>query len=461
MKAFLLCLSLCVVFTQARSAVLHTDEPTGIKFFTGSWKDVLAEAKRQKKPVFVDIFTTWCGPCKLMAKQAFPDTKVGEKFNTNFISYQIDAEKGEGVQVAKKYAVNAYPTTLYVSADGDLIHRSIGYSGIKEMMAEADKAIESAKDPNPLSAMEKQYEAGKRDPDFLASYLTKRASVGMPNGDALDAYLKTVPEADWATEKNINLIVGNLGTYNAKILDLLLQKLTQMKDVTGEQATTLRDKIGEGVFSLNQNRFDQAVTTKNEKLVDEVISTNEAYLRAARGNLSTAQANDVATGYRTNFYLRTKNLDKYRALASAQANELVSFTSADIDKLNQEAYKNFEDETRTLPDSVKQSDNFKQYATNMKQVEPRQTAMKLNNFAWVYYENMTQPKDLNQALAWSAKSLEYDRSGMYLDTYAHLLNKLGRKAEAIKAQQEAIAKTKAAGEDAADYEKGLAEIKKK
>lgn len=461
MKTFILGLCLCLAFTQARSAAPKADEPAGIKFFTGSWKDVLAEAKRQNKPVFVDIYTTWCGPCKLMAKQAFPDAKIGEKFNANFISYQIDAEKGEGVQVAKKYAVNAYPTTLYVSADGDLLHRAIGYSGIKEMLNEADKAIESFKDPNPLSAMERQYAGGKRDPEFLARYLMKRANVGMPNSAALDAYLKIVPEADWSTEKNINLIAGNVGTYNAKILDLLLQKLNQIKDATDEPTIALRNKIGEGVSELNQKLFDQAIASKNEQLLEKVITTNEAYLAAARGKLSATQANDMATGYRTSFYLRTKNLEKYRALASAQASKLVSLTPADIDKLNQEAYQSFEEETRTLPDSVKQSDNFKQYATSMKQSEPRQTAMKLNNFAWGYYENLTAPKDLTQALAWSAKSLEYDRSAMHLDTYAHLLSKLGRKAEAIKAQQEAIAKTKAAGEDPADYEKGLAEIKKK
>lgn len=93
----LLSLGLCLALTIARSAVPRTDEPSGIKFFTGSWKAVLAEAKRQNKPVFVDIYTTWCGPCKLMAKEAFPNPTVGEKFNSSFVSYQIDAEKGEGV----------------------------------------------------------------------------------------------------------------------------------------------------------------------------------------------------------------------------------------------------------------------------------------------------------------------------------------------------------------------------
>jgi thiol:disulfide interchange protein len=141
----------------AASFAVQAEEPTGIRFFKGSWKAVLNEAQKQNKPVFIDIYTTWCGPCKQMARQAFPDAKVGEKFNANFISYQLDAERGEGVQIARKYTVTAYPTTLFVSPDGALIHRVVGYGGIQAMLTEADKAIAAAADPNPLSALEKHY----------------------------------------------------------------------------------------------------------------------------------------------------------------------------------------------------------------------------------------------------------------------------------------------------------------
>ena len=59
----------------------------GISFFSGSWSDVLAEAKQKKKVVFVDIYTEWCGPCKLMEKNIFPDEQVGKYYNANFICF--------------------------------------------------------------------------------------------------------------------------------------------------------------------------------------------------------------------------------------------------------------------------------------------------------------------------------------------------------------------------------------
>jgi thiol-disulfide isomerase/thioredoxin len=467
MKTFIvqigLCLSIFLLTSlSAQSATRPTDEPSGIKFFKGSWKDVLAEAKRQNKPIFVDIFTTWCGPCKLMAKQAFPDVKVGEKFNANFVSYQIDAEKGEGPVVAKNYTVDAFPTSLYVSATGDLIHRAVGYGGIKGMMDEADKAIEAAKDPNPLSAMEKQYANGNRDTDFLAAYLQKRANVSMPNGAALTDYLKTIPESDWTSAKTIPLIAGNATLYDQKVQKLLLEKLIQMKGAAGEQAQAERNKVAESVFRLNQAHYEQAIARKDETIIADVIATNEAYLNAARGtDLTPDEAREMANGYRMRYYQKTGSMDKYTALMKKQADALMQYTEADFARLNEAAYQSFEQQTRALPDSVKQSDNFKNYAAMMKKAEPKQTAMKLNNMAWSYYENITDKKDLSQALSWSAKSLEYDRSAMCLDTYAHLLSKLGRKAEAINVEEEAVAKEKAAGGDPASYAKELAKMKQK
>lgn len=438
------------VSLNTRSATLPKDE-VGITFFKGSWKEVLAEAKRQNKPVFVDIYTTWCGPCKLMAKQAFPDAKVGEKFNASFINYQIDAEKGEGIDVARKYAVNAYPTSLYISANGDLIHRAIGYGGIKGMMDEADKAVAAANDPNPLSAMEKQYESGKRDIDFLADYLQKRMKVGMPNGDALEAYLKMVPEDQWSSDKNMAIIAGNVTTANSKGFDFLTNRLADIKRTPAGRETMMN------LQRALQNDFKQAVAQKDESQLEQYIKRNSQMMTTLRPEQQKQMANDS----RMRFYQQTKNVDKYRALAQVEGDRLLA-TSVDSTKAkNEVAYQKFLTQTAMMPDSLKNSDNFKKAIEQMKYAETNQMAMTLNSLAWAYCLTMTDKDDLNQALKWSERSLEYNRSTANLDTYAHLLSKLSRKAEAIKFQEEAIGKLKAAGQDTADYEKSLAEFKAK
>ncbi|MEZ0540994.1 thioredoxin family protein [Fibrella arboris] len=460
LRPFAIRLSLLLAFAFAtgltRADVPGNDDPVGINFFTGSWKDVLAEAKKRNKPVFVDIYTTWCGPCKLMARQAFPDAKVGEKFNTNFISYQIDAEKGEGIDVARKYAVTAYPTSLYVSASGDLIHRAIGYGGIKGFLDEADKAISAASDPNPLSVMEKQYEGGQREAEFLRTYLAKRAKIGMPNAEALDAFLKAAPQSEWFSNDNLEAITGNLTTAKSPAFEPLLNEIKSMR---------LNPSRMKGMQSAMQ-AVSQAVgrderQAKTEAELDQAIA-NSLKMRTALSMKAVPEADQktAANESRMAFYRRTKNLTKYGEYATESASRLMAITPEELATKDNATYQSFLTMTRSMPDSIKARPQFKRDEQLFKTMETQQIGTKLNSLAWAYFETMTSSADLNKALSWSARSLELQRNPAYLDTYAQLLGKLGRKAEAVAVEQEALEKAKETGEDTADYEKTLATLKK-
>ncbi|MEY3443377.1 MAG: hypothetical protein RLZZ519_1658 [Bacteroidota bacterium] len=85
-----------------------------IQFEQSAFTEVLAKAKSENKLVFLDAYTSWCGPCKWMAKNAFTDPETAAFFNTNFVNVTVDMEKGEGVDIAKQYGVTAYPTLLFL-----------------------------------------------------------------------------------------------------------------------------------------------------------------------------------------------------------------------------------------------------------------------------------------------------------------------------------------------------------
>src|SRR5688572_20723999 len=95
--------TLTAVLVLGLSTIVSAQE--GIKFFEGTWDNALAEAKAQKKPVFVDCYASWCVPCKMLEKETFPDKAVGEYYTGQFINYRIDMEKGEGPELAKRYGV--------------------------------------------------------------------------------------------------------------------------------------------------------------------------------------------------------------------------------------------------------------------------------------------------------------------------------------------------------------------
>jgi thioredoxin 1 len=99
----------------------------GIFFIEADWDKALTEAKNQHKLIFLDAYTTWCGPCKLLKEKTFPDKAAGEFFNKNYINVAIDMEKGVGPALLEKYGVNAFPTLLIIDENGNLVSYTRGY----------------------------------------------------------------------------------------------------------------------------------------------------------------------------------------------------------------------------------------------------------------------------------------------------------------------------------------------
>lgn len=118
MRKIVLLMIVCVFAAGARGE--------GIRFFKGSFQDALKQAKAENKKVFVDFYTTWCGPCQLMSKNIFPDDEVGEYFNKYFVNYQINAEDKVFLPEVKRYGVTAYPNMLILDTDGNVLGRQLG-----------------------------------------------------------------------------------------------------------------------------------------------------------------------------------------------------------------------------------------------------------------------------------------------------------------------------------------------
>jgi thiol:disulfide interchange protein len=106
---------------------VETTNTKGIQFFEGTFKQALLEAKDLKRPIFLDVYATWCGPCKQLKKTTFKDEAVGNYFNANFINVAIDGESPEGQELIRKYNIRAYPSLLIVDSSGEVKTRTVGF----------------------------------------------------------------------------------------------------------------------------------------------------------------------------------------------------------------------------------------------------------------------------------------------------------------------------------------------
>lgn len=106
----------------------------GIQFTEASWAAILKKAKAEKKLIFFDAYTTWCGPCKLLQKNVFTRDDVASAFNGNFINVKFDMESGEGLMLAKKYPLEGYPTLFFINEKGKVVKQLLGYQKPEDLI---------------------------------------------------------------------------------------------------------------------------------------------------------------------------------------------------------------------------------------------------------------------------------------------------------------------------------------
>ncbi|HLP92423.1 MAG TPA: thioredoxin family protein [Saprospiraceae bacterium] len=108
-----------------------------IPFHKDSQTAMLDSALQQGKPVFMDFYTNWCGPCKILDREVLTNQRVVQKFSRKFINLKINAEQGDGPALAQKYSVKAYPTLILLDAKGQEQKRIVGICNASSLLRAA------------------------------------------------------------------------------------------------------------------------------------------------------------------------------------------------------------------------------------------------------------------------------------------------------------------------------------
>lgn len=264
----------------------------GINFLHGlTWAEAVTKAKAEKKLIFIDFYTQWCGPCMNMAQTVFSLPEVGYYYNNTFINLKIDAEDGEGITLAKKYGVRSYPTYAFIDpTTEEMVHRSSSRQS-------AEQFIQTGKDatiPEQRSFyLQEQYANGNRERVFLINYINYNHSVYARNNVqvAFDELIKgggKLTDADvW--QVYVNTISGMTSylkqvsdnyadfclRFGKKAVDNKLAKETAYGDLTKIEA--LCNYEGKD-FNLKMIRINNCI---NEKKYDDAATRIDAMIADA------------------------------------------------------------------------------------------------------------------------------------------------------------------------------------
>jgi thiol-disulfide isomerase/thioredoxin len=360
------------------SVILYSQE-SGIKFSNDSLlSDALLQSKKEGKLLFIDCYTVWCGPCKQLASQVFPQKEVGDFFNSHFINLSFDMEKSEGSKIMKQYNIKAFPTLLFLDSNGEIAHISIGAGGADALIELGKAALDST---NNFKALNTKIKNGDRSAQTLSLYL--RANRYATNKDSL------------------------------------------LTDYFNSVST--EDKLSKDSWDLFNNLIDDI----DDSQFQFFLKHRDSYeLKFGKVNID----NKIMQGFDYYAYKYRETPDKLESLKSIDSVLYLKY-------LERNEFQMAFGMTQSKKDDKGNWDNFllkaKSYLSQ-DSIHP----MELNNVSWYIYENYKTFNDtvaLRLAKDWSFRSYQaMPGSHLINDTYGHILFDLGYINEALIFEEIAV-----------------------
>ncbi|WIO74923.1 thioredoxin family protein [Porticoccaceae bacterium LTM1] len=348
-----------VLFSMLFLGVSLNVSAEGIEFFYGSWDELKEKASKEGKDIFVDVYTQWCGPCKLVAKTVFPKKEVGDFYNKHFVNYKLDAEDEDqnGPELAEIYNISSYPTYLFLKPDGEVIYRSGSGADVATFLKIGEKAVSGGDQYEQLNA---EYHEGNRDPGFLRRYLleAKIAERAIPRNErksyydfhqnVFSEYFSLADEKELLSEGGYRALALYSKSRGSKGVEYLIENYDQYSEIVGS------DVISENLAMINSLSISNTAMRGDEKYRDYVLDIKGKLFGAYKEVEGKASTNPFLsplyakfigdqqfTFHKRDFHGYLNAFEEYERLGGSQADksrvvsDLVILAGSNRDNLNE------------------------------------------------------------------------------------------------------------------------------
>lgn len=405
----------------------------GIVFEQGSWPAALRKARKEKKLLFLHFDSPACGGCNEVASRAFESPLLREKFAQHFIAYRTNGTTGVGKGLADQYEVPCVPSSIFLDLDENPLARFCGTTSFdRAYLEKAEEALIKNRE-RPMKALSDAYARGDRSAPLMRQYITRRREMGLSVGPLLDEYVGQLP-ADSLRSGAVLRFLFEQGPIVGSKADSVFRRDYRLTDslyraVGWSKAVELNNLI-------TTNSIRKAVKEKNRLLASRTAGFRQ------RTYTNDPQGGRMARDWvMLSYYKGVNDTLTYLTRSVAYYDTYLMPARVDsvqkLDELDMQRRMKGQLPPPTAPTAPglkpgMGTASFTPYPNTQRFV----TA--LNHAAWEFYEMTRDTTFLRKALTWSKRSLEYREDGSLMDTYAHLLYRLGRREEALEWQEKAV-----------------------
>ncbi len=234
----------------------------GINFEHTSLEAALKKAKAENKPLFIDVYATWCGPCKYLTNHVFVEEELGDYMNEHFINLKLDGEEGDGDFLMAEFGLDAYPTMLFLSPDKQELNRIVGAVSADEILEVSKGVI----DPTTtlLYQQEQRYAKGDRDKEFMQEYIGELIDKEKDFEPQVDEYIKLYPDLDLESEGEFLIFCVGMNNLDAPLNQSFLKNISEHNENFPEMT---RAKISLLIYSI----CEEAATEGNNALIEKGV----------------------------------------------------------------------------------------------------------------------------------------------------------------------------------------------
>lgn len=393
--------TICILLSLGAQA-----QYSGINFKNYStWNQIVSDASKKNKKIFIDVYATWCSPCQKMEQEVYSNDTIYSFLNDKFISIklQIDTSKSDSESTKKRYQlareivhkfnIKAVPSFLFFDQKGDLIHRESGFYTVQNFKAICK--LSDSTNGNYQSVMRsfKKGQLGWNEMNKLSLYL-KRCDE-----DSLAILVARKAKDSFLNSSNPDTYInGDLPFFFGKfqrifyISDPFIKYIYKNKSTTDDKTNSIGFSEGVVDYVVTKDILEPTISKMGNKQPSwDMIEKSIA------NSWDSSMANRIVLNRKIKWY--TVHEDWENA---------IKFQMEKIDNMNP---------------------NFGSWE-----------AFSINNFIWdIVFKHSNDMAMLKKACHYmQIITKSYPDDHAKLDTYANLLYKTGEKEKAIETEKTAL-----------------------